>query len=231
VAVWWAFFSIPLFRKVSQGDTPPGVNFSEALKKGTSALVVTFRNLREHRNAMKFLISFLLYNDGVQTVILMATVFGKAELGLGTTDLIGALLLTQFIGVPGSILYGRIAEAVGSKKSLLWGIAGYIIIIVYAWRMTAAWQFWLIAGAIGLLQGGVQAISRSFYSRLIPAEQSSEYFGFFSISSRFASILGPLMFALIGDITGSTRNSIIAISLLFIAGGIVLLTVKEENIA
>lgn len=231
VAIWWAVFSIPLFRKVPQGAPKPGVSFPDSLRKGISTLSVTFRNLKQHRNAMRFLIAFLLYNDGVQTVILMATVFGRAELGLGMSDLIGALLLTQFIGVPGSLLYGKLAEAFGAKKSLLYGIAGYIAIVVYAFRMTESWQFWILAGAVGLLQGGIQAISRSFYSRLIPGEQSSEYFGFFSISSRFASIFGPLMFALTGDITGSTRNSILAISLFFIAGGAVLLSVKEEEIA
>lgn len=231
VAVWWAVFSIPLFRRVPQGEPKPGVGFSESLRKGINALAVTFRNLRQHKNAMRFLISFLLYNDGVQTVILMATVFGKAELGLETGDLIGALLLTQFIGVPGSILYGRFARAVGGRRSILAGIAGYTAIVIYAAGMTESWQFWVLAAAVGLLQGGVQAISRSFYSRLIPAAQSSEYFGFFSISSRFASIFGPLMFALIGDITGSTRYSIMAISVLFVAGGAVLLTVKEEKIA
>lgn len=231
VSIWWAMFSIPLFRNVPQGEPRPGVSFSESLRKGIASLASTFKNLKKHRNAMKFLISFLLYNDGVQTVILMATVFGKAELGLETSDLIGALLLTQFIGVPGSILYGKLAGVFGSKKLLLYGIACYTAIVVYAWRMTESWQFWVLAGAVGLLQGGIQAISRSFYTRLIPSEQSSEYFGFFSISSRFASILGPLMFALIGDITGSTRNSILAISVLFIAGGIMLLTVKEEKVA
>lgn len=232
VALWWAVFSIPLFRRVPQGEAKTaGLSFQESLKGGLKALAVTFRNIRGHRNAMKFLVAFLLYNDGVQTVILMATVFGKAELGLGTSDLIGALLLTQFIGVPGSLLYGRLAKKVGAKGSILAGIAGYTAIVLYAWKMTQSWQFWILAGSVGLLQGGIQAISRSFYSRLIPSEQSSEYFGFFSISSRFASIAGPLMFAVIGDLTGSTRNSILAISVLFVAGALVLLAVKEERIA
>lgn len=228
VAVWWGVFSIPLFRHVPQGKATGGaIGFRRSLSKGLSELATTFRNLRGHRNAFRFLLSFLLYNDGVQTVILMATVFGKAELGLETSDLIGALLLTQFIGVPGSILYGRAASAFGAKRSLLAGIAGYTGIVIYAWRMTESWQFWVLAGAVGLLQGGIQAISRSFYSRLIPPERSSEYFGFFSVSSRFASIFGPLMFALVGDLTGSTRNSILAISVFFVAGAAVLLGVRE----
>lgn len=229
VALWWAVFSIPLFKKVPEESNSTRTSFRQSLSRGIRTLAVTFKNIRRHRSAFRFLLSFLLYNDGIQTIIMMATVFGKAELGLGSGHLIGALLLTQFIGYPGTIFYGKLASRIGAKKSILFGISGYIAIIVYAWRMTESWQFWILAGAVGLLQGGIQAISRSFYSLLIPREQASEYFGFFSISSRFASILGPLMFAVIGDITGSTRNSIISISVLFIAGGILLLTVKDQK--
>lgn len=229
VAVWWAVFSIPLFRRVPGGPAPEGVSFPASLRNGLRALVMTFRNLRRHRNAMRFLISFLLYNDGVQTIILMATVFGRAELGLDSGDLIGALLLTQFVGVPGSLLYGRLAERIGARRSILAGIIGYTAVVLYAWRMTEARQFTLLAIVVGLLQGGIQAISRSFYSRLIPQDQSSEYFGFFSVSSRFASIFGPLIFALISDLTGSGRNSILAITAFFIAGGILLLTVRDPE--
>lgn len=230
VALWWAGFSIPLFRKVPEGTvTGNSTDFRKSFLKGIRSLGATFKSIRQHRQAFRFLLSFLLYNDGIQTIIMMATVFGKAELGLDSSHLIGALLLTQFIGFPGSIYYGKLATRLGSKKMLLIGLGGYIAIVLYAWRMTETWQFWILAGAVGLLQGGVQAISRSFYSVLIPQEHSSEYFGFFSISSRFASILGPLMFALIGDITGSTRNSILSISVFFIAGGIMLLTVKDPE--
>ncbi|MCK5786570.1 MAG: MFS transporter [Candidatus Sabulitectum sp.] len=229
VALWWGGFSIPLFKKVPEEEKSSSISFIRSLRQGITSLAVTFRSLKQHKNAFRFLLSFLLYNDGIQTIIMMATVFGKAELGLDSSHLIGALLLTQFIGFPGSIYYGRLAGKLGSRKALLVGLAGYIAVVLYAWRMTETWQFWILAGAVGLLQGGVQAISRSFYSVLIPREHASEYFGFFSISSRFASILGPLMFAVIGDITGSTRNSIISISVFFIAGGILLLTVKDHG--
>lgn len=229
VALWWALFSIPLFRKVPEGSASSNSDFKHSFRTGIKSLATTFRSIQQHKQAFRFLISFLLYNDGIQTIIIMATVFGKAELGLESSHLIGALLLTQFIGFPASILYGKLAAKLGSKKALLAGIAGYLAVIVYAWKMTETWQFWILAAAVGLLQGGVQAISRSFYSVLIPQEHASEYFGFFSISSRFASILGPLMFAVIGDVTGSTRNSIISISVFFIAGGIVLLTVKDPE--
>lgn len=229
VALWWAVFSIPLFKKVPEESISPGTDFKQSFHLGLKSLGATFKSIKQHRQAFRFLLSFLLYNDGIQTIIMMATVFGKAELGLDSGHLIGALLLTQFIGFPSSIYYGKLAAKLGSKKALLMGIAGYIVIVLYAWRMTETWQFWLLAGAVGLLQGGVQAISRSFYSVLIPQEHASEYFGFFSISSRFASILGPLMFAVIGDITGNTRDSIISISVFFITGGIILLTVKDPD--
>jgi UMF1 family MFS transporter len=231
VSIWWAVFSIPLFKRVPQGSNSSVTDFKESFKQGIKSLSATFRNIKQHRNALRFLLSFLLYNDGIQTIIMMAAIFGKAELGLSSSHLIGALLLTQFIGAPGSILYGKMTEKTGSKNALLIGIAGYIAIIMYAWKMTQAWQFWVVAATVGLLQGGVQAISRSFYSRLLPAEKASEYFGFFSISSRFASILGPLMFAVVGDVTGSTRNSIIAISAFFVAGGLMLLTVRDVKSA
>ncbi len=229
VALWWAGFSIPLFKRVPEEPASSKADFGKSFQEGIRSLSTTLKSIKQHKQAFRFLLSFLLYNDGIQTIIMMATVFGKAELGLGSGHLIAALLLTQLIGVPGSILYGKFATKIGSKKALLAGIAGYIAVVLYAWKMTEAWQFWVLAGAVGLLQGGVQAISRSFYSLLIPQEQASEYFGFFSISSRFASILGPLMFALIGDITGNTRNSIISISFFFIAGGIILLTVKDTE--
>lgn len=231
VAFWWAGFSIPFFKKVPEGLAPADSDFRRSFRNGLTSIATTFKSLRAHRNVFKFLVSFLLYNDGIQTIIMMATVFGKAELGLGSGHLIGALLLTQFIGFPGSILYGRLAAKVGPKRSLLIGIAGYLAIVLYAWRMTESWQFWILAGAVGLLQGGVQAISRSFYSVLIPQEHASEYFGFFSISSKFASILGPLIFALIGDVTGSARNSILSISVFFVAGGVMLLFVKDPDYA
>ena len=229
VALWWAGFSIPLFKRVPEEPASSKTDFRKSFHKGIKSLSTTLKSIRQHRQAFRFLLSFLLYNDGIQTIIMMATVFGKAELGLESGHLIAALLLTQLIGVPGSILYGRFAAKTGSKKALLIGIACYIAVVLYAWKMTEAWQFWVLAGAVGLLQGGVQAISRSYYSLLIPQEKASEYFGFFSISSRFASILGPLMFAVIADITGSTRNSIISISVFFIAGGVILLTVKDTE--
>ncbi len=229
VAVWWSLFSIPLFLKVQEGPSGGEQSFIGSLRHGISTLSSTFKHIRKNSNVFRFLISFLLYNDGIQTVIMMAAIYGKVELGLSTGNLIGALLLTQIVGVPGSLLFGRLAKKYGSKQMLFAGIIAYMFIILYAFWMKRALDFWILAGIVGLFMGGLQAVSRGFYSRLIPDGMSAEYFGFFSVSQRFASIFGPLMFALINDITGSSRLSILSLVILFIAGGLVLITVKKPE--
>ncbi|MCD4702099.1 MAG: MFS transporter, partial [Candidatus Aegiribacteria sp.] len=229
VAAWWTLFSIPLFLRVPEGSSGGEKTLFGSIARGFSTLLSTFHHIRARKNIFRFLLAFLLYNDGVQTVIMMATVYGKAELGLGSGHLIGALLMTQAIGVPGSLIYGWMAKRFGSKKMLFAGIAGYIVIIFYAFWMRKAIDFWILAGMVGLFMGGLQAVSRGFYSRLIPEGMNAEYFGFFSISQRFASIFGPLMFALINDLTGSSRLSILSLLVLFVAGGLVLKTVRNPE--
>jgi len=229
VAAWWAIFSIPLFIRVPEGPSAGARSFSSSLRHGVSTLGSTFRHIRSRKNVFRFLIAFLLYNDGVQTVIMMATIFGKTELGLTASDLIGALLLTQVVGVPGSLLFGWAARRFGAKRMLYVGICAYLGILLYAFKMNTAADFWLLAGTVGLFMGGLQAVSRSFFSRLIPQDMNAEYFGFFSVSQRFASIFGPLIFALITDLTGSSRLSILSLAVLFIAGGAVLKAVKEPG--
>jgi UMF1 family MFS transporter len=229
VAVWWGLFSLPLFLRVPEGRSGSVKGLGRAVRDGVRRLASTFRNLSDHGNAFRFLISYLLYNDGIQTVIMMATVFGKAELGLGAGHLIGALLLTQAIGVPASLAYGSLASRLGAKRMIAVGIAGYLAIVLYAFRMQEAWEFWVLAGAVGLFQGGIQAVSRSFFSTMVPEGMNAEYFGFFSISTRFASIFGPLLFALVRDLTGSARGSILSLAVLFLAGGALLATVKREE--
>ena len=229
VAVWWSLFSIPLFLRVPEGSSGGERTFIGSLKHGISTLFSTFSHIRKNKNIFRFLISFLLYNDGIQTVIMMATIYGKTELGLSSGTLIGALLLTQIVGVPGSLLFGRLARKYGSKQMLFVGIIAYVFIILYAFWMKKALDFWILAGIVGLFMGGLQAVSRGFYSKLIPDGMSAEYFGFFSISQRFASIFGPLMFALINDITGSSRLSILSLVILFLAGGLVLVKVKTPE--
>jgi len=229
VAAWWALFSIPVFVAVPEGISGPEKTLTGSIHKGFSSLRSTFHHIRARKNIFRFLLAFLLYNDGVQTVIMMATIYGKAELGLDSGHLIGALLLTQAIGVPGSLAYGWLANRFGSKKMLYAGIIGYIVIIFYAFWMKNILDFWILAGMVGLFMGGLQAVSRGFFSRMIPHGMNAEYFGFFSISQRFASILGPLMFALINDLTGSSKLSILSLLILFVSGAMVLKTVKSPE--
>ena len=229
VAAWWALFSIPLFARVPEGVSGSAGTLSESVRRGFATLSSTFRHIRSRKNIFRFLLAFLLYNDGVQTVIMMATVYGKAELGLDSGHLIGALLLTQLVGVPGSLIYGWMAKKFGSRRMIYVGIAGYLLIIIYAFWMKTTTDFWILAGAVALFMGGIQAVSRAYYSRMIPPGMNAEYFGFFSISQRFASIFGPLMFAAVSDLTGSSRLSILSLLVLFIAGGLVLRTVRSPN--
>jgi UMF1 family MFS transporter len=227
VAAWWALFSIPLFLKVPEGLSGNARTLCGSIRTGFATMSATFRHIRSRRSIFRFLLAFLLYNDGVQTVIMMATVYGKVELGLSSGHLIGALLLTQLVGVPGSLAYGWLAKRFGSRRMIYTGIAGYICIVAYAFWMKTATDFWILAGSVALFMGGIQAVSRSYYSRMIPRGMNAEYFGFFSISQRFASIFGPLLFAAVNDITGSSRFSILSLLALFISGGIILRTVEE----
>jgi len=224
VAAWWALFSIPLF--VFVPEEKPGAGSGRSPWR---ALAATFRDILTRRDLGFFLLAFILYNDGVQTVIMMATVFGKAELGLSTADLVMALLVTQIVGFPGSLLYGRAARRFGAKNAILTGIAAYVGIVLWASRMQTATEFTILAALVGIFQGGLQAVSRSFFSRLVPEGREAEYFGFFSVSTRFASIFGPLLFAIVRDTTGSARSSILATGVLFLAGAAFLLPVGRRS--
>ncbi len=228
VAVWWAVFSIPLFLFVHEGG--PAGRARGSLREAAGMLAGTARDIRSRRDLKLFLIAFLLYNDGIQTVILMASVYGKSDLGLDTSSLVGALLVTQIVGVPGSLGFGRAAGRIGARKALLGGIAAYLAIVLLASGMDDSADFMVLAILVGLFQGGMQAVSRSFFSRLVPPGRNAEYFGFFSVSTRFASIFGPLLFALVRDVTGEGRAAILAVAVLFLAGGAVLWSVRDPEV-
>ena len=228
VSVWWILFTIPLARKIA--EPPPsqtrdaGGGAAIALRT-LRRLAITLREIRQHREAMKFLIAFWLYGDGIGTIIKMAVIYGK-EVGIGTNDLIGSLLVVQFVGIPFAILFGRIAKRIGARSGILIGLAVYTLIAGGAYFLSQPWHFWLLALLVGMVQGGTQALSRSLFASLTPRDKSGEWFGFFSVSSRFAGIFGPLLFALIGQLTGSSRIGIAALILFFISGGFLLTRVK-----
>ncbi len=228
VALWWAIFTIPLMRHVQ--EPPANKAGIEAGLNPVSAsfkrLVMTFAEIRKYRELFKFLVAFWLYNDGIGTIIKMATIYG-AEIGIGTLDLVGALLLTQFVGIPFSLLFGKFSKRIGTKRSVMIGLGWYALITVAGYFMNTAWHFWALAFSVGMVQGGTQALSRSLYSQMAPKARSAEFFGFYDVSSKFSGIVGPLLFGLVSQIAGQSRLSIVALIVFFI-GGIILLTRVDE---
>lgn len=230
VAIWWAIFTLPLLRRVSE---PPaytagigvGVN---PLTAGFRRLSQTFREIRKYRQLFFFLIAFWLYNDGIGTIIKMATIYGS-EIGIGMIDLIGALLLTQFVGIPFSLLFGKFSKRLGTKRSIMVGLGWYTLIVIGGYFMSQAWHFWVLAFAVGMVQGGTQALSRSLFGLMAPKARSAEFFGFYDVSSKFAGIAGPFLFALVGQLTGSSRLSIIALIVFFVGGILLLSRVNEQE--
>jgi UMF1 family MFS transporter len=228
VGVWWGLFAIPTFRYVrdQKDQVTTHVRYiSHAFK----TLADTFKKIRRFKELLKFLISFLIYNDGVQTVIVMAVIFGREELGFGTSTLIGCLLMVQIIGFPAALFMGKLAQHIGEKRTIYICLIVYCIIVIYGYFMNEPWEFWVLGFLVGLVQGGSQAISRSLYSSLLPVGHSAEFFGFFAIANRFASIFGPLIFGLVTVLTGSIRNAILSVILFFIVGFVILMTVNVEE--
>jgi UMF1 family MFS transporter len=231
VAVWWAVFSIPLFRRVPEPpvrierDERPGAS---VLLTGVHRLGHTLRELRRYRQAFLLLLAFLLYNDGIQTVMRMATIYGTA-IGLPEGALISALLMTQFIGVPCAFAFGAIARRIGAKTAVFAGLAVYVGITILGYFMTSAAHFFALAALVGLVQGGTQALSRSLFASMIPRYKSSEFFAFFSVFERYAGVLGPAIFAFVVERTGSGRSAILAVAGFFIAGAAILAFVKVDE--
>lgn len=227
VAVWWAAFTLPLLWRV---DEPPafGRGSRGAVRRGLRQLAQTIRHIRAVRPAALFLLAYWLYIDGVDTIVRMAVDYGQ-QLGFATSDLILAILVTNLVGFPATLVYGRIAERTGSRVAILAGLAVYVLITVSAYFIYEAWHFYLLAAAVGLVQGGVQATSRAFYSRLIPAGHSAEFFGFYNMLGKFAAVLGPVMVGWAAVATGSSRVAILTVLVLFGAGGWLLWRVPEPG--
>ena len=224
VAVWWVVFSIPLFRRVpeppvrTETGTAAGGNL---LATGVRRLWATFHELRRYRNAFILLLAFLLYNDGVQTMIRMATLYGTG-IGLPESAMISALLLTQFIGVPCAFAFGALAGRIGAKAAVFLGLTVYLFITILGYFMTTAVHFFALAILVGMVQGGTQALSRSLFAAMIPRHKSSEFFAFFSVFERYAGVLGPAIFAFVIERSGSGRTAILAVAAFFIIGGFIL---------
>ena len=229
VAVWWAFFSIPFFRHVPE---PPSAREPHQklnpFKEGFARLSSTFREIRQYRQLLVFLIAFWIYNDGIGTIIKMATAYGD-EIGIRMTDMIIALIITQFVGIPFSFLFGSLAKKIGAKRSIMLALGVYCLISMAGYFMQTALHFYILAFMVGMVQGGSQALSRSLYAAMVPKQKSAEFFGFFSTSAKFAGIFGPLTFGLVSHVTGGSRISILSVIVFFLAGGILLRRVDVEE--
>jgi UMF1 family MFS transporter len=227
VAIWWAVFSIPLFRSVPEQRIGHGSLFAD-LRAGFGQLAATIGELRKLRPVWMFLFAYWLYIDGVDTIVRMAVDYGLT-LGFPSSSLITALLMVQFIGFPAAIAFGFIAGKIGTKRALYLSLSVYIGVTTYAYLMQTVTQFYIMAAAIGLVQGGVQALSRSYYARLIPAEKSGEFFGFYNMLGKFAAVLGPIAVGVTKLVTGDARLSILILVLFFIVGMILLSRVDEPR--
>ncbi|MDA7967869.1 MAG: MFS transporter [Gammaproteobacteria bacterium] len=227
VAIWWGAFTVPLLLIPADKNesAAPRMRALPAVRAGLRELRATFRQLRQMKTLFLFLAAYWFYIDGVGTIIKMAVFFGNRILSLPPESLIVALLLTQFIAFPSALFFGWFGGRIGPRRAILAGLAVYLAVIAYAWRwLNSAADFYLLAAAIGLVQGGVQSLSRSLYARFVPKHKSAEFFGFFNMIGKFAAILGPLLMAAVPFVVrgAGERDSILALALLFVIGGALL---------
>lgn len=223
VALWWVAFAIPLFRKVPEPaiSRPSSQTKGDVIRNSLAGLKETFAELRKYKQASLFLLAFLIYNDGVGTIIRFAVMYGE-EIKLDTAAMITAIVLVQFVGIPATFAFGQVAAKLSAKTSIYICLVVYSGVSVLGYFMTTTTHFFLLAGLVGLVQGGVQALSRSLFATLIPPEKSSEFFGLFAVFEKFAGILGPAIFATMITVAGSSRPAILSIIIFFAVGAWIL---------
>lgn len=224
-AVWWLAFAMPMLRNVKQIYYVQRTD--RIVYNSFSRLSRTFKTIRKDKHILTFLIAYFFYIDGVNTIMHMAAVFGDS-VGLISDSLMLALLVIPIVSFPFTIIYGILAKRFGSKKMITTGIAVYLLVCILAFNLTSAFEFWILALLVATSQGGIQALSRSYFGKLVPKENANEYFGFYNIFGKFAAIMGPAIYGLFSQLTGQSRYGIVSISALFIIGGLVLLTLKED---
>ncbi|MFD1361365.1 MFS transporter [Lentibacillus salinarum] len=228
VGLWWFIFSIPLFRNVQEEEKTVKTRKKSYAAIGFSRVIHTFKEIRQFKYLLIFLIAFWLYNDGISTIIRMATIYGRG-IGIDSNSLIIALLITQFVGIPFTFFFGWLATRITAKRALYVTLYIYIGVVILGYFMASALHFYLLAICVGMVQGGAQSLSRSIYGRMVPAGKKAEFFGFYGISSKFAAVFGPFLFGLVGQLTGSSRLGIVSLLVFFIAGIILLRFVNIDK--
>lgn len=230
VAVWWFIFTLPLLRNVSEPRRRilPGEETFSPLQASFNRLRQTFKEIRNYRDLSFFLLAFWVYANGIGTIITMATAYGN-EIGIGQTTLIGTLLMVQFLAAPFAMLFGRLAKRIGPKKAIYLSLSVYTLISIAGYFLRVEWQFWALGAAVATVQGGSQALSRSVMGRMIPKSKSAEFFGFFSVFEKFATIAGPLLFGVVSTVMGESRLSIVSLVIFFAAGMFLLRKVNIER--
>ena len=229
VAVWWAFFSVPLLRNVKEQDSErENPRFFQALKQSFNEVYQTLTEVRKYKNVAIFLLAYWFYMDGIDTIVRMATAYGT-DIGLEASSMITALILTQFVGFPSTLIFGYFADRLGFKKILTIGILIYILISIFASRITTAAEFYAMAIVVGLVMGGVQAVSRAYFSSIIPKDKEAQFFGFYNLVGKSAVVAGPALLAWISMIFNTPRAGILGLLVLFIPGLILLWMIPKER--
>ncbi|MCM3726952.1 MFS transporter [Neobacillus cucumis] len=225
-ALWWGLFTIPMLKNVKQIYYKERV--PNPVTNGFRQLFLTFKKIRLFRPLFLFLVAYFFYIDGVNTIITMSTAYGS-DLGISSTNLLMILFATQVVAAPFSVLYGKLADRYKGKTMLLVGIVVYVVICIYAYFLKTTLDFWILAMLVASSQGGIQALSRAYFAKLVPKESANEFFGFYSIFYKFAAILGPFLVGFTAQMTGNTNSGVFSLIVLFIIGGLLLIRVPENE--
>lgn len=234
VSIWWLIFSIPTFLFLREkGLVSPAASRKISFRAGYLRLRETFHRIKTFKELTKFLLAYLIYNDGIETVIVMASIFGADVLKMETGEIILFFLMIQGIAFFGSLIFGYLADAIGNKKTVMISLGIWSFIVLWAFRLGIIWdpktEYWILGVFAALVLGGSQAASRSLQGLFTPDANSAEFFGFFAVSGKFASVFGPLIYGILIAITGSVQSGILSVLLFFIIGGILLFTVNEKK--
>ena len=230
-ALWWLAFTLPLLRRVPEPRPrldPHEHGPGNPLRMALGRLARTFRELRAYRHAFLLLVAYLIYGDGIGTIIRLAAIYG-AEIGIDQIALLGAIVLVQVVGIPATFAFGMLAGRIGAKRAILLALGVYTAVTIFAYFMTSAVEFFVLAFCVGLVQGGSQSLSRSLFASMIPRYKSGEFFGFFGVMDKFAGMMGPTVFALVIGATGSSRQGILSVIGFCVVGAALLFLVDEHE--